>query len=108
MWSGVQCCAAWVQQCSASALFTPYLPQPPRTCNAPPPAACPPQLFPIVPIHRLAEEPSVPATLADLTCDSDGKVGAGWGGGGSLRKVVMEEENHSMHVLHIGALHWHC
>ncbi|KAI7844481.1 hypothetical protein COHA_001941 [Chlorella ohadii] len=32
------------------------------------------QLFPIVPIHRLEEEPTVPATLADLTCDSDGKV----------------------------------
>ena len=36
---------------------------------------CPPlQLFPIVPIHRLDEEPCVPATLADLTCDSDGKI----------------------------------
>ncbi|PRW33729.1 arginine decarboxylase [Chlorella sorokiniana] len=32
------------------------------------------QLFPIVPIHRLEEEPTVAATLADLTCDSDGKV----------------------------------
>ncbi|KAL4430339.1 hypothetical protein ABPG77_002145 [Micractinium sp. CCAP 211/92] len=32
------------------------------------------QLFPIVPIHRLGEEPTVPAMLADLTCDSDGKV----------------------------------
>jgi arginine decarboxylase len=34
------------------------------------------QLFPIVPIHRLDEEPSRAATLADLTCDSDGKVDA--------------------------------
>jgi len=32
------------------------------------------QLFPIMPIHRLNEEPTVKATLADLTCDSDGKV----------------------------------
>ncbi|KAI5057931.1 hypothetical protein GOP47_0027946 [Adiantum capillus-veneris] len=32
------------------------------------------QLFPIVPIHRLHEEPKVRATLSDLTCDSDGKV----------------------------------
>jgi len=31
------------------------------------------QLFPIVPIHRLDEEPTERATLADLTCDSDGK-----------------------------------
>ena len=32
------------------------------------------QLFPIMPIHRLNEEPSKRATLADLTCDSDGKI----------------------------------
>ncbi|MFK8184123.1 MAG: biosynthetic arginine decarboxylase [Phormidesmis sp.] len=32
------------------------------------------QLFPILPIHRLNEEPTCRATLADLTCDSDGKV----------------------------------
>ncbi|MHC4575992.1 MAG: biosynthetic arginine decarboxylase [Planctomycetota bacterium] len=34
------------------------------------------QLFPIMPIHRLAERPTRRATLADLTCDSDGKVDA--------------------------------
>jgi len=32
------------------------------------------QLFPIMPVHRLNEEPSIDATLVDLTCDSDGKV----------------------------------
>ncbi len=32
------------------------------------------QLFPIVPIHRLNEEPSRRAVLADITCDSDGKL----------------------------------
>jgi arginine decarboxylase len=32
------------------------------------------QLFPIMPIHRLEEEPTRNAVLADLTCDSDGKV----------------------------------
>jgi len=31
-------------------------------------------LFPIMPIHRLDEEPTVPAKLADLTCDSDGII----------------------------------
>lgn len=31
-------------------------------------------LFPIVPIHRLNEEPTQEAILADLTCDSDGKI----------------------------------
>jgi arginine decarboxylase len=32
------------------------------------------QLFPIMPIHRLGEEPTRRAILADITCDSDGKV----------------------------------
>ena len=32
------------------------------------------QLFPIMPIHRLDEEPRRRAVLCDLTCDSDGKV----------------------------------
>lgn len=32
------------------------------------------QIFPIMPIHRLNEEPSVSATLQDMTCDSDGKI----------------------------------
>lgn len=32
------------------------------------------QLFPILPIHRLVEEPTERAILADLTCDSDGKI----------------------------------
>ncbi len=32
------------------------------------------QLFPIMPIHRLEEEPTREAILADLTCDSDGRV----------------------------------
>jgi len=32
------------------------------------------QLFPVMPIHRLAEEPTRRAVLADITCDSDGRV----------------------------------
>jgi arginine decarboxylase len=32
------------------------------------------QLFPILPIHRLNEKPTVKGILADLTCDSDGKI----------------------------------
>ena len=32
------------------------------------------QLFPIAPIHRLTEKPTVETTLVDITCDSDGKV----------------------------------
>ncbi len=33
------------------------------------------QLFPVMPIHYLNEFPDRPATLVDITCDSDGKVG---------------------------------
>jgi arginine decarboxylase len=32
------------------------------------------QLFPVMPLHRLDEEPERSATLVDITCDSDGKV----------------------------------
>jgi len=32
------------------------------------------QLFPIMPIHRLKEEPTRNAVVADITCDCDGKI----------------------------------
>lgn len=32
------------------------------------------QLFPIMPVHRLNQRPTRNAVLADITCDSDGKV----------------------------------
>ena len=32
------------------------------------------QLFPIMPIHRLDEEPKRNAIIADITCDCDGKI----------------------------------
>ena len=32
------------------------------------------QLFPVMPIHRLDTEPTRRAIIADLTCDSDGKI----------------------------------
>jgi arginine decarboxylase len=32
------------------------------------------QLFPIMPIHRLNERPTRAGVLADITCDSDGKI----------------------------------
>ncbi|HSJ08230.1 MAG TPA: biosynthetic arginine decarboxylase [Longimicrobiales bacterium] len=38
------------------------------------------QIFPIMPVHRLNEEPTRRGTLQDVTCDSDGKIDrfAGW------------------------------
>ncbi|HET7620537.1 MAG TPA: biosynthetic arginine decarboxylase [Gemmatimonadaceae bacterium] len=38
------------------------------------------QLFPIMPIHRLDEEPVRRGTLQDVTCDSDGKIDRFTGG----------------------------
>ncbi|MBM3419925.1 MAG: biosynthetic arginine decarboxylase [Bacteroidetes bacterium] len=32
------------------------------------------QVFPVMPIHRLNEEPNRFATIQDITCDSDGKI----------------------------------
>ena len=32
------------------------------------------QLFPVLPVHRLEEEPRRRGILADITCDSDGKI----------------------------------
>ncbi|HSH45210.1 MAG TPA: hypothetical protein VK966_05115, partial [Longimicrobiales bacterium] len=32
------------------------------------------QIFPIMPVHRLDEEPTRRGTLQDVTCDSDGKI----------------------------------
>jgi arginine decarboxylase len=32
------------------------------------------QLFPVMPIHRLSEQPTRHAVLGDISCDSDGKV----------------------------------
>jgi arginine decarboxylase len=48
------------------------------------------QLFPILPIHRLDEQPDRAATLADLTCDSDGKVDGFIGRRGGGRRRVIE------------------
>ncbi|KAL8540153.1 hypothetical protein ACS0TY_001656 [Phlomoides rotata] len=42
------------------------------------------QLFPIIPIHRLDEKPTMRGILSDLTCDSDGKIDKFIGGESSL------------------------
>ena len=47
------------------------------------------QLFPIMPIHRLDEEPTERATIADLTCDSDGKID---------RFIDVEDVKHTLEV----------
>ena len=48
------------------------------------------QLFPIMPIHRLDEEPTRHAVLGDITCDSDGKVDSFVCGDGNGRAKTLK------------------
>jgi arginine decarboxylase len=55
------------------------------------------QLFPIMPLQRLSQKPDVMATIADITCDSDGEVSSFVGENGRtkflpLHKVTGEED----------------
>ncbi len=49
------------------------------------------QLFPIMPIHRLNEEPTRRATLQDVTCDSDGKIDRFVGGKNGRPSLELHE-----------------
>jgi len=51
------------------------------------------QLFPIMPIHRLDQEPSRRAVFADLTCDSDGKIDRFISTQGEARTIELHELN---------------
>lgn len=50
------------------------------------------QLFPVMPIHRLDEEPTRRAVLADITCDSDGRVDRFPGEWGPKRTLELHPE----------------
>lgn len=47
------------------------------------------QVFPIMPIHRLNERPTRQGTLADISCDSDGKID---------RFIGMHDERHTLEL----------
>lgn len=49
------------------------------------------QLFPVMPIHRLNETHSHQGVLADLTCDSDGKINTFIGKEGSMNFINLHE-----------------
>ncbi|HEY0929734.1 MAG TPA: biosynthetic arginine decarboxylase [Gemmatimonas sp.] len=49
------------------------------------------QLFPIMPIHRLLEEPARRGTLQDVTCDSDGKIDRFVGGKNGRPSLELHE-----------------
>ena len=58
------------------------------------------QLFPIVPIHRLNEQPTRRATIQDVTCDSDGKIDRFVGGAhGSPSLEVHEPRDGEAYML---------
>ncbi len=64
-------------------------------------------LFPIIPIHRLGEQPTRHAVLGDVTCDSDGKVDSFINGGKRRRTLMLHElrpnESYQMGVFLVGA-----
>jgi len=49
------------------------------------------QVFPLMPIQRLNEEPTVETTLQDVTCDSDGKIDMFVRGGDVSRTLPLHE-----------------
>ena len=65
------------------------------------------QLFPIMPIERLGEQPSRSATLQDITCDSDGKISAYVNGGQQTNYIplhpVKADEHYYIGVFLVGA-----
>lgn len=65
------------------------------------------QVFPVMPIHRLNEKPNRQATIADLTCDCDGKLDRFAGPEGEARTLLLhpvnEGEEYYLGVFLVGA-----
>ncbi|HDP23926.1 MAG TPA: biosynthetic arginine decarboxylase [Deltaproteobacteria bacterium] len=65
------------------------------------------QLFPVMPVHRLAEMPERNAILADITCDCDGKIDRFIDKQGVRHALklhsVKEEEDYHLGVFLVGA-----
>lgn len=62
------------------------------------------QLFPVLPIHRLNEEPTRHAVIADLTCDCDGKIDHFIGDSRTLRLHSFDPaEDYFVSVFLVGA-----
>ncbi len=65
------------------------------------------QLFPIMPISRLGEQPTRSATLQDITCDSDGKITTYVNGGHQTNYIplhpVKSDEHYYIGVFLVGA-----
>lgn len=65
------------------------------------------QVFPVMPIHRLNEEPGRQAIIADITCDCDGKIDRFADRNGSRRTLPLhelkEDEEYYIGVFLVGA-----
>lgn len=65
------------------------------------------QIFPVMPIHRLNEQPMNQAVIADITCDSDGKLDLFTGAEGESRILplhdVRQDEEYYLGVFLVGA-----
>ncbi|MEM6884493.1 MAG: biosynthetic arginine decarboxylase [Verrucomicrobiota bacterium] len=57
------------------------------------------QLFPVVPLQRLDEEPDNEASLVDITCDSDGKINRFVSEGPTRRTLPVHQFNNSPYYL---------
>ena len=65
------------------------------------------QLFPVIPLHRLNEQPQNPAIIADTTCDCDGKIDKFIGLYDIKRSILLhplrENEDYILGVFLVGA-----
>ncbi|MHC4925503.1 MAG: biosynthetic arginine decarboxylase, partial [Planctomycetota bacterium] len=57
------------------------------------------QVFPVMPIHRLQEEPTRRGVIADLTCDSDGVIDRFAGHSGGHQVLALHSPNDKPYVL---------
>ncbi len=65
------------------------------------------QIFPVMPIHRLNTEPERRAIIADITCDSDGKIARFCGGDDARRSMPVHrlkpDDDYYLGVFLVGA-----
>jgi arginine decarboxylase len=57
------------------------------------------QVFPIMPLHRLDEQPAQRGTLHDITCDSDGRIDAYVDADGVESSLPLHKVNHDPYYL---------
>ena len=60
------------------------------------------QVFPVMPLHRLDEQPTRKAIIADLTCDCDGKLDRFVGGDGEIQRTLQLHELHPDQPYYLG------